>query len=499
MSDEVQLLDTSKPPGQLAGRLANLSLSRQIWKISFWPFIEQVLAFLVTASSLYIAGRLSEDPVTVLHITKGIGAASYIAMLGFVLQGAVAMGTTALIARLTGARKYGEANYAIGQTLLLGFLAGVLSCGIMLGALDTILQSVLELEEGAIVYAEKYMHIMAFSALFSGIVFSLNGALRGSGDTRTPFLIMAGINVVTAGLGYLLAWGPGFIGGHGVEGIAVGPVAGFFLGSIILVRVLIRNRKKVYGSSANPRSLDIVLREKGSDYVPPLCLTLKGLRPDWKMIWRIVRVGGAQAIEVFFVCAIQFYSLRIVQSLPVEAAFGAHTVVVRTESMSFLPGFAIGTASAALVGQYLGAGNPQMARLVVLKCMKYAVIFMGTFGVLFFLFPSHFVGIFAPNSPEIVKVGAPVLQVAAVVEFFFAASIVLKMSMRGAGDVVRVMLLALGSFAFWRVGVLTLWVKYSPETLTLVRIWILFGLDVFVQSIIFWKMFKGNKWARYEV
>lgn len=240
------------------------------------------------------------------------------------------------------------------------------------------------------------------------------------------------------------------------------------------------------------------MREKGQDYVPPLYLDTTRMRFDWGMIWRIVRVGGTQAMEIGLVWSIQFYSLRIINRID-ESLIGAHMIVVRTESMSFLPGFAIGTASAALVGQYLGAGNAKMARKVVRKCMKYAVVFMGSFGLLFVLWPSSFVGFFATKSPELASAAAPALQVAGMAEIFFAMAIVLKMSLRGAGDVKRVMFLALVSIAFWRIVVLTTWAHYWPETLTLMRVWALFSIDTAVQALIFWKIFRGNRWTRYEV
>ena len=47
---------------------------------------------------------------------------------------------------------------------------------------------------------------------------------------------------------------------------------------------------------------------------------------------------------------------------------GAHIITVQWEAFSFLPGFAMGTAAAALAGQYLGAGNARMARRAIFAC-----------------------------------------------------------------------------------------------------------------------------------
>lgn len=486
--------------GQLGGKLAGLSLPRQIWTISLWPLVEQILAFFVSASDLFIASRIGGAQSEVIAITDGMGAVGYIAWLGFVMQGAVAMGATAVVSRLVGGRKFLDANYAAMQALVLGLIAGALSCILMQWSLEFLVRDVLEIKNSAVDYALEYMRIMAFAAPFSGAVFAVNGALRGSGDTRTPFFVMAGINVVNVIVSCLLVWGPSWIGGHGVAGIATGSVAGFVVGLAVLLLILKGNRRRIFGRLLRrEEKLEIVVREKGRSYIPPLYLDTALLKPDWKMLWRITRIGGPQAIEIFIIWAIQFYSLRIVSSLPQTGALGAHIIVVRTESMSFLPGFAIGTAASTLVGQYLGACNPEAARNVIRCCCRYAMIFMGVFGVLFFLFPAAFVGIFASKSPELVALAAPALKVAAISEISFAVAIVLKMSLRAAGDVKRVMFFSFLCMGFWRVIVLTVWARQYPETLTLLTIWTIFAVDTIIQSLVFWMLFRGEKWTKYEV
>lgn len=70
------------------------------------------------------------------------------------------------------------------------------------------------------------------------------------------------------------------------------------------------------------------------------------------------------------------FCLSIISELPVKGVLGVHNIAVRIESLSFMPGFAIGMAASTLVGQYLGARNALMARITIWKCMRYAVIFM---------------------------------------------------------------------------------------------------------------------------
>lgn len=500
MSSDEQDPLPAQTKGTLGGRLAGLSLPRQIITIALWPFIEQVIAFLVSATDLFIASRLGEHQVDTIAITDGMGAVAYIVWMGFVLQGAVSMGASAVVSHLTGARRFRRANHAAGQSLILGTLIGMVSCGLMLGTLSFLLNTVLKLTPEASAYAAQYMKVAAISAIFSGGVFALNGALRGSGDTRTPFIIMSIVSVMNVILSCLFVWGPGSLGGHGLAGVAGGTVGGFFVGLVVLLILLERQRIRLFGlKPITPYAIHELIKEKPAHYNPPLYLNIRDLKPDWTMQWRIGRIGGPQAIEISIIWMIQFYSIRVISSLADVGSLGAHMIVIRVESMSFLPGFAMGTAASTLVGQYLGANNPLAARNIVRKSAKYAMLFMGTFGLFFLLFPKVFVSIFASKSPDLINLAAAPLQAAGIAQTAFAAGIVLKMSLRTAGDVRRVMVYSILGISFWRIGVLSAWVEFYPETLTIFTIWVIFTVDMITQALIFWKIFQGDKWTTYRV
>ena len=60
--------------GRLGGKLAGLSLPRQIAVIAFWPFLEQLLSFFVTSSDLFIATKIGVDAQDTINISDGMGA-----------------------------------------------------------------------------------------------------------------------------------------------------------------------------------------------------------------------------------------------------------------------------------------------------------------------------------------------------------------------------------------------------------------------------------------
>ena len=479
--------------GQLGGKLAGLSLPRQIVHIALWPLLEQVMSFICASTSLYLATRMSTDGSVTEQIASGIGVTGYVMWLGFLMQGAVGMGATAIVSRMTGARKFGEGNYAANQAAALGLLAGILSAILMYLTAEFLVTKALTLSPYAQQVALTYMHIGCWVAVFSGIVFAVNAALRGAGDTRTPFFIMLAVDGLNIIFSILFVKVFGLL----IEGLAFGMIAGMAVAASILIGILVRRSIQMKRRLAGAE-LDAYAATQSTTYVPPLYLHLRDLVPDFACMGRILKIGLPQALEIGGIWLIQIYVLRVISSLG-DAAVGAHNIAIRIESMSFLPGFAIGMAGATLVGQYLGSGSVRLAMETIRKCVRYSVVFMGLMGVVFYAFPAFFAGIFTSNSEGLLQATVPVVQVFLLVEPFYAAMLMLKMCLRGAGDTRRVMYVSYGCMGFFRVGCLFIWNLFWPETLSLVGIWYLFTVDLAVEYLVLNRLLCNLKWARRKV
>ncbi len=479
---------------QLGGRLNGLSLPRQIITIALWPLLEQVMSFICASTSLFLATHMGTPGEMTEKIASGIGVTGYVMWLGFLMQGAVGMGATAIVSRMTGARKFSEANYAANQAAVLGLLAGILSAVLMYVAADFLVTNVLKLSDFAQEVALTYMYSGCWVAIFSGIVFAVNAALRGAGDTKTPFFIMLVVDGLTIVFSIILVKFCGLF----VEGLALGMVAGMAVAAAILLGILLCRTLKMHRELGGQELDAYAAGRDGGTYVPQLFLSLPSLRPDWSMMYRILAIGLPQAMEVGGIWLIQIFVLRTISQLG-DAYVGAHNIAIRIESLSFLPGFAIGMAGATLVGQYLGARSVRLALETARRCLRYSVIFMGCMGVVFALYPSLFVEIFASNSVGLMEATIPVVQVFIIAEPFYAAMLILKMCLRGAGYTRKVMLVSYGGMGFFRFGVLLIWSTFWPESLTLVGIWLLFSVDMAVEYFILNRMLCGLKWARSKV
>jgi putative MATE family efflux protein len=451
---------------RLGGQLGGLSLQRQVLVLAAWPLLEQVLTFFVGLTDLLIAGRMAVGPERVA-ILDAMGLGGYVGWFFNILQSAVATGVMALVSRATGGRAHELANRGLGQGLWLGMAAG-LGSWLLLQFGIPVLISWIGLSTAAGIQAEIYLRVLAFSGPFSGAMFAVNAALRGSGDTRTPFLAMVVVNLVNMLLSWTLVFAPAPWGGHGVAGIAAGTVAGWIAGLLTTVVLLGRGRNA------------------------GLHWARASLQPHWETMLRILRVGAPQALEIAGMWLIHAFGIRVIAGLRDAGALGAHILAIRVESMSFLPGFAIATAAATLAGQYLGAGSKPLAVRAVRVCWALAVGLMSLMGVFFVLCRYQLIGWMAPASELHLRLAAPLLIVCALAQPFFATCIILKTSMRGAGATGIVMRWSFGSMFFYRVAVLWALSKYGCLSLT--GVWCVMAMDLLTQAAIFTRLHLRGTW-----
>ena len=151
--------------------------------------------------------------------------------------------------------------------------------------------------------------------------------------------------------------------------------------------------------------------------------------------------------------------------------------------MSFLPGWAIGTAGAALAGQYLGAGSKEMAVRAVRVCWKAAALLMGLIGVAFIFGRDELILLMAPDSELHRQLASPLVLICAAAQPFFATCIILKTSMRGAGATTTVMRWSFGSMIFYRIGLM--WLLHDQPWFDLRAVWGIFSLDLVTLALVF--------------
>ncbi|OAB63262.1 hypothetical protein AY599_20805 [Leptolyngbya valderiana BDU 20041] len=424
-----------------SGRLKGLSMTMAIWVLS-WPIlVESALNALVGLTDTVLASQIgvgSEDGlgslgVSAVDAVDAISAASYIMWFIGLTFMALGMGATSLISRSVGRGRMGVAGAAMAQCLLLGVILAT-AVGGLVAVSTTWIPGFMDLSDAGTKAFRYYMLVIAAGTPLAGLLFGGIACLRGAGDSVRPLWAMIARNVVNILVSFALSGidlpflANPFSFDMGIVGIAIGTVAGDAVGALLILGFCFAGASGVK-------------------------LRVRRLRPHWHTIRRLVRLGLPNYFEtlgmwvgnfaiVFFVAhlAAKDAMQTLAQSTPGQSAglLGSHMWAIRIESLSFLPGFAMGIAAATLAGQYLGAGSPRHAVRGVLICAGLASLLMGSLGVLMFLFPTHITNALTPV-PEHREVVPTLLMICGVVQIPFALAIVFRQALRGVGDVRVVM------------------------------------------------------------
>lgn len=434
---------------------------------------EQLLNTMVGLVDVFLVGNLSAEASALL----GYGSATALTAAGLgtqftwlmmVLFMAVGVGAGALVARAVGARDEASLLRIVRQTFVLATLVGLVATAAGLLLAEPFL-ALISAPEGVRATSAAYIKINA--AAFLPAVFLLVGTacMRASGDTRTPLLVMLGVNVVNVVVSWLLVNGQLGLPTLGVEGAALGSALARTLGGLAIVALLLRGHGR-------------------------LRLALEG-GLDGEMLRRLARVGLPTAGEQFAFQAALLIFVRFVTGLG-TTAYAAHNIAITIESLSFLPGMGYAAATGALVGQALGARDARQAERYAYEGLRQGGLMMSALGGMMFLFPQAIVAIFS-NDPAVIATSAPVLRAAGLMQPALAVSFILLGALRGAGD------------TRWPLysRILTTWVMRLPLTFFLVGalglglpgIWLAMAADFTLQAIMALWRFSSGRWKRIEV
>jgi putative MATE family efflux protein len=382
----------------------------------------------------------------------------------------VSVGTTALVARSIGAKDGRSAADATRQSLLLGLALGILTTAI-LTVLELPILTALGADARSLPLATAY-----YTWLLAGVIpfFLINvagAAFRGAGDTRTPLVLLLGLVVLTGALDATLIWGVGPIRAMGVNGAGLSNLISRFTGAVIFLTALRYSRHNLITGS-NTWRLDL----------------------GWAK--RLMRIGLPAAAQAFLrTIASATYIGLLGHMAHGPAVVAALAVGLRSEGLAFMPGMAFNVAAAALVGQSLGAKDPERAVRAARNATQMAIYVMTVMGIVFFVFAEPIARMFA--APEAVPYAVSYLRIAAITEPFLAVSMTLTGALQGAGATVLPMLVVI--FTMWGVRLPPTWYFGLKLGYGATAAWWSMSLSVAVQGIMIYAAWRRGAWRRVRV
>ncbi|MGB5690239.1 MAG: MATE family efflux transporter, partial [Woeseiaceae bacterium] len=238
-------------------------------------------------------------------------------------------------------------------------------------------------------------------------LFLLNAAFRGAGDATVALRslwIANGINIV---LDPCFIFGLGPFPEMGVTGAAVATTIGRGTGVIYQLWYLMNGRGRLAFAAQHLK------------FIPSLA---------WRML--VISLGG---IGQFLVATSSWIVVMRIVAIFGSPAIAAYTIALRMMEFVFLPAWGLGNAAATLVGQNLGAGQPERAEESAWRAAKYNTLFMTFVGLFLLVFAGAFTSLFTVE-PDVLRIGTNCLQILAIGFPAYAIGMVIVQAMNGAGD-----------------------------------------------------------------
>lgn len=456
-----------------------------------WPVLaQQALLFCVGVYDRYLVGNNPPgDPSQHVAFQAAQTNAQYLAWFISSYTVIVSVGSTALVARFTGAREHESANTAMHQSILLAIILGTAGSVAGLLCVGPIIHHLLGLEGAAGGFAIDFLRPLLGMLVFQVLEAAGVACLVGAGDTRTGPLVSTLVALINFPLAWGLMHGVGPIPKMGFIGVAIGTSFSHMIGSIVVLAVLARGR---YG-----------LKFRFSDLVP-----------SWSWMYRLLRVSVPAAIDSLSVVFGQFWFLSLVNQIGDEStrnfAIAAHGHAIQWEALGYMSGYAFGIAAMSLVGRNLGAGRPDRAAKCGWTALALGGGWMCIMGAFFFTLAPEMFRLFSPGDYQrpVIELGVPVLRLVAFAMPALACTNIFTASLRGAGDTRVPVLFTWTGFLAVRIPLAYLLTRdqLSVASVTLPSwnmglfgAWLAMFADLYLRGGLFLIRFARGKWKATRV
>jgi putative MATE family efflux protein len=389
------------------------SLNRAILLLAIPMILEMVLESLFAVVDVFWVGRLGADAVATVGLTESLLSLIFAIGLGLSLS------TTAMVARRIGEKDPAAAAVAGVQAIILG-----LTVSLLVGA-------------PCVVYAPRLLGLMGASpqiirvgssyariALGGGgvilMLFLNNAIFRGAGDAAIAMRLLWVSNVINLVLDPCLIFGWGPFPKLGVTGAALATFTGRSIGVLYQFYHLLRGTERI--------------RILGNQ-----------IKVNFRVLLRLLRVSLTGILQ-FAIAHTSWIGLVRIVSIFGSAALAGYTIAIRILIFAILPSWGLSNAAATLVGQNLGAKQPERAQISVWRTGFYNMLFLGLIGVIFLLFATPIIRLFS-NDPVVVPLAATCLRILSCGNIGYAYGMVMLQAFNGAGDTVTPTFVHF--FGFW--------------------------------------------------
>lgn len=330
-----------------------------------------ILGQLFNASDIAIVGNFAEGDT--VAAVAAVGANGPVIGLLLNIFIGIALGANVVIANAIGRGDSDTVSRAVHTSIVAAVLGGII-----VGALGQLVAepvlSMLQVPEDVFPLALKYMRIylLGLPVIF---LYNFEAAIfRSAGDTKTPLIALALSGVLNVILNLFFV----IVLNKTVDGVAIATVLANVVSSVVLLRRLLRSELFIH-------------------------VEFKNLRIDWKILWRILKIGVPAGIQgaVFSLSNIVVQSA--INSLG-KVTMAASSAAFNVEIMAYYILNSFGQACTTFVGQNYGAGQIDRCRKALKLCLIESVIATACAVCIALLSGKYLIALFN-NDPEVIRLG----------------------------------------------------------------------------------------------
>lgn len=377
------------------------SIISSIWRLG-WPAVTSMLLHtLMTLTDAIWVGRLG--PTEMAAVQSSI----FTIWTVFSMLMIIPTGVIAIISRAVGANKTEEVGRVGRQGILFSLWVGI-GYSIFGYFIAPHVFNFMDTEAAVSQLGINYLRIFFIGVVFFFINDSISAIFRAVGDTRAPLHATTAAVIINIVLDPILIFGWFGAPALGTDGAAIATIASAFCGTLIYLNMIRRGRLKY--------RLDFKLFEK----------------LDFSLAKTVVKIGSPPATAGMIFSVVYIFLNKIAAQFG-TISIAALTVGNRMESLSYLICFGFSIAATTMVGQNLGANNPERAAKSAWMSVAICVGWTLFISLLFLVIPDWLSRIFT-NDKEVIAIAVVYLRILALSQIFMAAEIVLEGAFAGAGN-----------------------------------------------------------------